>query len=93
MIVVPDPGMAPAIGRLLLDLAEHPRDVQWVSWPEGGFKVSDELFAMFKALEKVDKALAADAPEPAETSQPPKRRGRPRKQPVQDTDDTAHKEE
>ena len=50
MIVTPESGNAKEIGQRLLALADHPRDVQWVTWPApGGFSVPLELFAKFDA--------------------------------------------
>lgn len=93
MIIVPDEGKARDIGQWLLQNAGHPSHVQWVSWPEAGFKVPADLAHQFHKLHKgeepeepQDQAQAAD--------QAPKRRGRPRKnpEPVPGTDDTEKEE-
>lgn len=71
MIISPEPGNARDIGRRLLDLADSPYDVQWVTWPQAGYAVPLELFAKFDA----DSDSEAGAEET-----PKRRRGRPRKE-------------
>lgn len=48
VIISPEPGKTVEIGKRLLELAEHPHDVQWVTWPApGGFSVPLDLFQLF----------------------------------------------
>lgn len=83
VIISPEPGRQKEIGQQLLALADHPRDVQWVTWPQAGFSVPLELFRRFDG-EGEDEAAPA-----AEESTPRRRRpGRPRKQETESTDDT-----
>lgn len=79
VIITPEPGRHKEIGQRLLELAEHPRDVQWVSWPKAGFSVPLELFEAF---------TAEDDEEPAEAKTPRKRAKAAKKQapPVEATD-------
>ena len=67
--------MAKEIGRRLLELADHPRDVQWTTYPKAGFAIPLELFARFDAEETAE----TDDTETAERK-PQRRRGRPRKE-------------
>jgi hypothetical protein len=90
VIITPDEGNAAEIGKQLLELADSPREVQWVSWPQPGFMVSREL------AEKLSKARPAQDQEQEEK---PRRRGRLRKQEsdkqastVQDTDNSDKEE-
>ncbi len=90
VIISPEPGKAAEIGRQLLELAEHPRDVQWVSWPApGGFSVPLELFRRFDTIEPGHIDAAEEDAEPA---QAPRRRGRPRKH-EESTDNNTSEEE
>jgi hypothetical protein len=77
--VYPEPGMFPAIGRALLAVADHPRDVVYVSSPRAGFIVSAEVFERFEkssGLEQETPSVSGQVnPEPAK-----RRPGRPRKQ-------------
>lgn len=81
MIITPEKGKAKEIGQKLLALAEHPRQVQWVTWPSAGFSIPMELFAKFDADGEDEVAPAA------EQSAPPKRRRRS-KEVTETTDDT-----
>lgn len=83
MIISPEPGKVKEIGKRLLQLAETPRDVQWVTWPQAGYSVPLELFQRFDA--------DGDEPEAAEEETPKKRRGRPRKE--TSTDNNTSEEE
>lgn len=83
VIITPEPGMHKEIGQKLLALADHPRDVQWVTYPETGYSVPLELFQKFDA--------AGDEPEAAEEETPKRRRGRPRKE--ESTDNNTSEEE
>lgn len=80
MIITPEPGRHKEIGQRLLELAEHPRDVQWVSWPKAGFAVPLALFEAFSA---------DNDEEPAEAKTPRKRATKAAKKqatPVEATD-------
>ena len=77
VIIEPDKGMAPEIGRKLLELAEHPRDVQWVSWPNAGFQVPEELAVKLAKTRPLPQAEAEQVDPDVEPA--PKKRGRPRK--------------
>lgn len=81
VIISPEPGRHKEIGQRLLELAEHPRDVQWVSWPKAGFAVPLELFEAFTADDE-------PADEPAEAKTPRKRATKAAKKqaPVESTD-------
>lgn len=82
VIIVPDKGMAGEIGRQLLAMADSPKDVGWVSWPEAGFHVPKSLADRFHLANQVEASV--DQP----TDQPVKRRGRPPKaKPVTGTDE------
>jgi hypothetical protein len=83
VIITPEPGMHKEIGQRLLALAEHPRDVQWVTWPApGGYSIPLELFVKFDTdgpatggIVKPGQAyvVGEDGPPP---SDPPRRRRR-----------------
>jgi hypothetical protein len=77
VIITPEPGRAKEIGQRLLALADHPHQVQWVTWPAAGFSIPLDLFAKFDADE-------LPAPELAEAEPEPKRRRRRAKE---NTDD------
>jgi hypothetical protein len=49
VIITPEPGMHKEIGQKLLSLADNPRDVQWVTWPQAGYSIPLELFVKFDA--------------------------------------------
>lgn len=80
IIISPEPGRHKEIGQLLLSLADHPQQVQWVTWPQAGYEVSEELFGKF-AAETVD----TEAPQP-QPETPKRRRARPRKEDSTDND-------
>ena len=93
MIITPEPGRAKDIGQKLLAMAEDPRDVQWVTWPQAGFSIPLELFVKFSDGDKAaggvltrPVTIGEDYPPPSESPRP--RRGRPRKQETESTDDT-----
>ena len=69
------------IGQKLLGLADYPQQVQWVTWPQAGFSVPLELFRKFDTAGEDEAAPAAE-------ESTPRRRGRPRKQEIESTDDT-----
>jgi hypothetical protein len=76
--IYPEPGNFPAVARGLLEAADHPRDVSYVSSPQAGFIVPQEVFERFEAAApSLDEGAQQDQ-EPM--VQAPKRRpGRPRK--------------
>lgn len=80
VIITPEPGRQKEIGQKLLALADHPNQVQWVTYPQTGFQIPLELFAKFDTAEG----------EPEEAPQP-RRRGRPRREPS--TDNNTSEEE
>jgi hypothetical protein len=88
VIIVPDKGKDKEIAQQLLELADSPLHVQWVSWPTPGFRVPVELAAKLKGIRDMETVEA----EASAMEQPTaKRRGRPRKvveehAPVLDTD-------
>lgn len=50
--VIPEQGNFPAIARALLDVADHPSQIQMVTYPASGFLVPDEVFERFEASRK-----------------------------------------
>lgn len=67
VIVTPEKGEQALIGKVLLELALHPSEVKWVTWPATGFQVSDELFEAFEASEgNAGNAKSATIPAPKE---------------------------
>jgi hypothetical protein len=82
VIISPERGRTVEIGKRLLALADHPRDVQWVTWPApGGFSIPLELFAKFDSDDlatggvlKKPLAIGEDHPPPYEVPQPKRRR-------------------
>lgn len=84
VMVFPEEGNFPAIARALLEAAEHPYQVRYISYPQAGFEVPEDVYQRFDALmgneETQDKA-------PEETRK--RRPGRPRKE----TSDPSKKEE
>jgi len=82
VIISPEPGKAKEIGRKLLALAEHPSQVQWVTWPQAGYSVPLELYVKFDT--------EGDEPQ-VEEEAPKRRRGRPRKE--ESTDNNTSEEE
>lgn len=72
-----------AMAQELLALADDFRDVEYVMWPEPGFRIPDELFAKFLKARTPKSEPVAEVPEPeaAAESEPVKRKpGRPKKQ-------------
>lgn len=81
--IIPGEGQAKFIAQDLLFLADHPRDVESVSRPQVGFRVSDELFERFEAFQGRDvvEAMTPAVEETKDEDQAPPvpRRGRPKK--------------
>lgn len=86
VIITPEPGRHKEIGRLLLELADSPYQVQWVTWPTAGYSVPEELFARFDSSGR-----DAAAPDGGEEETPKRKRGRPRKE--ESTDNNTSEEE
>jgi hypothetical protein len=65
------------LAQELLALADKPSDVEFVMWPEPGFRIPEDLFAKFlRARTKVE-----NPPEDTEPVEPVKRKpGRPKKE-------------
>jgi len=71
--VYPEPGKFREIAKALLAVADEPRQVQSVTWPQAGFMVPEHVFDRFEAAR-------TDQGDPPEQTGPVKRRpGRPRK--------------
>ena len=90
------------IGQRLLALADHPSQVQWVTWPQAGYSIPLELFVKFDTdgddyvtvgLDAEKLAAAAQGAESVtvEEETPKRRRGRPRKE--ESTDNNTSEEE
>lgn len=88
VIIVPEKGRAKEIGRQLLDLADSPTQVQWVTWPQAGYQIPLILLERFDAANENADTAAPPTPEVM-----PKRRGRPRKEQSTDNTPTAASEE
>jgi hypothetical protein len=104
VIITPEPGRHAEIGQRLLALADHPSQVQWVTWPQAGYAVPVGLLLKFEEAGADSKNLYVDVSvneevfEGAESAvlveETPKKRGRPRKtQPVTNGTDEPEKEE
>jgi predicted secreted protein len=79
--ITPEPQAVKWVAQALLSLADHPRDVQMVSRPNRGFRVSEELYAKFQASVGAD-TNSTDSPEPQakpQTAAVKRKPGRPRK--------------
>lgn len=71
------------IGQKLLALADNPRDVQWVTWPQAGYSIPMELFAKFDA----------DGEEETAEETPKRRRRAARKEETSTDNNTSPEEE
>lgn len=82
--VYPEEGEMGRIAKALLAVADHPYDVRTVSNPRMGFIVAEELFERFHALEQQawEAEDESDTEPVREHETVPKRRGRPRKNPL-----------
>lgn len=85
--IYPEEGNFPAIARALLEVADNPSQVRYVSHPRAGFTVSETVYDRFEALmsnqardTEAGKAEAL-AEQPTDTAEQPRKRrpGRPRK--------------
>ena len=95
VIITPEPGMHKEIGQQLLGLADNPRDVQWVTWPQAGFAVPLSLFRLFDEGPATGGTIEPGhiriVGETGPEEEAPKRRRRPRKE--TSTDNTTSEEE
>lgn len=88
--VYPEQGEFPRIARALLDAADNPQQVRVVSHPQMGFLVPEEVFDRFQTAEQSGWEKADEVTEPEAALEPvpslepmvPRRRGRPRKNPL-----------
>lgn len=80
-MIVPEHGELKKIAQQLLALADDRKDVDYVMWPEPGFRVPVELAEKFVEFRDKSKAEVPAAPEVEEApAEPVKRKpGRPRK--------------
>ena len=62
VIISPEAGKLKEIGKRLLELADGPHQVQWVTWPQAGFQVPLELFTKFDTEGEDEAAAEAEAP-------------------------------
>lgn len=100
VIISPEPGKTVEIGKRLLELADSPRDVQWVTWPApGGFSVPLGLFLKFDTegddyvtvgLDEEKFASATEGAKSVTLEETPKRRRRRSKE---STDNNTSEEE
>lgn len=77
--VYPEEGEMQRIAKALLAVADHPYQVLTVSNPRFGFKVPEEVFNRFHAAQ--EQAWETEEDEVAQ-EETPKRRGRPRRNPM-----------
>lgn len=77
-IVPTGPDLFTLIAQDLLFLADSPNDVQYVTRPQPGFQVSEELFERFEAFQNRDADVATEVEAEAVPTSAPKR-GRPKK--------------
>lgn len=76
VLIFPEPGNTKKIARTLLDLADKASDVEFVLWPQEGFRVPEELALKFEGLFEPEVAEQV-----TEVEEPVKRKpGRPKKE-------------
>ena len=76
--IYPEPGNLKKIAKQLLEMADKASDVEYIMWPEQGFRVPVELGDRFVALSVTEEVPTA--PEVVESEEPVKRKpGRPKK--------------
>ena len=51
VIISPEKEKLKEIGQQLLELADNPSQVQWVTWPKAGYSIPLELFMRFDAFD------------------------------------------
>lgn len=77
--IYPEPENVKVIARLLTDLADHNTQVEYVMWPEPGFRVPEHVADKFLALWD-DKKSTEGGDTVEDTPEPVKRKpGRPKK--------------
>ena len=80
VLIFPEPGMTKLIARKLLDLTDNPTEVEFVLWPQEGFRVPEELALKFEADFNPVKDFEGPV-EATEVEEPVKRKpGRPKKE-------------
>lgn len=91
MNIYPEPGNLKKIAVRLLELADRPQDVEYIMWPEQGFRVPVDLGDRFVAewVQETDsgpgheesvKITVPAAPEVAKSEEPVRRKpGRPKR--------------
>lgn len=72
--VYPEEGNFADVARGLLDAAEHPGQVRYVSHPRAGFIVPEEVFERFDGTQSTGQSSNGQEP-PAGEPEPRKRRG------------------
>lgn len=83
-MIIPEPGNLKSIAQELLKLADKPTDVDYVMWPEPGFRVPEDLAARFVAGRGEDTVPATEevpglVQEVVEPQPAPRKPGRPKK--------------
>lgn len=79
VMIFPEPNDAKTVKAVaveLLALADLPAHVDYVMWPEVGFRVPEELAARFVAAREKSKS---ESPESDDDIKPVAKRGRPKK--------------
>ena len=87
VIIHPEPASElKNLAKELLALADKGSDVEYIMWPESGFRIPEELFAKFVAGRAKNHPVpeptepVVEATEPEEVTEPVKRKpGRPKK--------------
>ena len=92
VLIFPEKGNTKLIAQQLLLFATHPTEVEYVLWPQEGFRVPEELamkfeaeFNMFDAplVPASDPIVEVAAPAAEEVEEPVRRKpGRPKKEAV-----------
>lgn len=81
VLIFPEPGNTKAIAKELLALADRALDVEFVSWPQEGFRVPEELAMRFTEKWDDRTSITEETTESPETEAPVKRKpGRPKKE-------------
>lgn len=80
-MIIPEHGELKKIAQQLLALADNPKDVDYVMWPEPGFRVPEELAGKFVAFREGSDKSEAEVPATEQApAEPVKRKpGRPKK--------------
>lgn len=86
VLIFPEPGNTKLIAQQLLLFATHPTEVEYVLWPQEGFRVPEELAMKFEAEFNMFNAPLVPVSEPVvevtpEVEKPVRRKpGRPKKE-------------